>query len=294
MIRRIVFVVQLLGLLLATQTAFPEDAKSRFPLGPSSWAGDRQLPNPYGIGATIYYQKQGYDLKDLSIELPDLSAILMSGVNPMAAIPLQIPGFNPLQGGKIDPALLGDADIDNHVTETDLKVDLWVLPFLNVYGLVGYLKGETEIDTRQLLGKKLSIDYDGPLYGAGATLVGGYKKVFASLSGAYIYADPSTSDTTMKSFIASPRLGFNVPDVISRMNLSFWVGAMYQHVQENDVGSIHEPPFGEIKYDVNLEQKDPWNYLAGIGMAFGEHWTSEIEGGVGDRKQIQVSATYRF
>ena len=74
-----------------------------------------------------------------------------------------------------------------HVNVAVGRFDVYLLPFLNVYGLLGYVNNETHIrGTAQLRnGPAVPIDViakiEGPVAGLGLTLAGGYKQVFIAL-----------------------------------------------------------------------------------------------------------------
>ena len=87
-----------------------------------------------------------------------------------------------------DPSIL---PIDNEVDHTDIKFDVWVTPFLNVFAVYGQLDGSTVIDL-SVLGlplpvetNHLTVDYDGDVYGAGLVLAVGGDRWFASLTGTF-------------------------------------------------------------------------------------------------------------
>ena len=281
MSRRAKWLVMAVASATLATAVWAGEGERMFPLR-RHMAGDRELPNPMGVGVTLYYQQQKYDLKNLVVTIPmplgDINAFQVAGVN---------------------PADLKNLPIDNWIYEVNLKMDLWVLPFLNVFGLLGYIEGETEvrfpISVYQQVGfNQLVIDYDGPVYGAGATLVGGYKSAFASVTAVYTYANPSAMDSTVKSLVLMPRVGLNLAGIISGVDLTTWLGAMYQEVDERDQGDLAIPVLGRVKFDADLEQQDSWSYLLGLSAAIGKNWTVEVEGGMGMRQTLSTSVTYRF
>ena len=220
-------------------------------------ARDARLPLPFGIGFNIYHQDQSYDLTSLKV--------------------------NVLEG---DLAALEDIDIDNDVTETNLKLDWWALPFLDLFGIVGFVDGQTDVDNDII--KNLSVDYEGVVYGGGLTLVGGWEPFFISLTAALMETELDTGTSSVKAFIVSPRVG-----VVTRYG-ALWGGAMYQETDERHKGVIDVPVFGRVEYDVEFEQKESWNGAAGYTTGVGAHWQIDLEAGFGDRIHASVSATYRF
>jgi hypothetical protein len=252
-----IMLASLVGIFL-TISCYGQESQSIFPLC-RSMAGDRELPNPYGVGITYHHQKQDYDLVDLMVNLPGIDLAQAS-----AAV-----------------------TVDNTTDETNLKLDLWLLPFMNVFGIIGHVEGQTEVTLPQPLGS-LDVDYDGLVYGGGLTLAGGYEKFFGSITAIFTNTDLDISTSSVEAFILTPRIGYC---------LGFgevWIGSMYQHTQEEHSGTVSVPMIGTVNFDVELEEKDPWNYLAGVRFNLGKNWDLEIEGGVGERQHVTASLTYRF
>ena len=81
-----------------------------------SMAGDRDLPRPLGIGLTLYSQSQEFAVDSLFFDVPNIT---------------------------IDPNT--DLAIDNKITEYNLKIDFWLLPFLNIFGIFGEIEGKTKV-----------------------------------------------------------------------------------------------------------------------------------------------------
>ena len=232
-----------------------------FPLC-KSMAGDRELPRPWGVGITLHQQDQDYSLGRLDVDIP------------------------------VDLALAQDVDVENTVGEANLKVDLWLLPFLNVFGLLGRIDGETTVNLTPFF-SDLSIEYAGVVYGAGVTCAGGVGRYFGSLTATYTDTSLDASDSSVEAWVVSPKVGMTA-HARGGHPIVFWVGAMYQEADEEHEGQITVPVFGPVRYDVLLEEKEPWNYLVGLSTAVGEHVSIELEGGVGDRTQLTGSIGWRF
>jgi len=232
-----------------------------FPLG-KSMAGDRQLPLPWGIGLTLHQQDQDYSLARLDIDIP------------------------------IDLGLVEDVEVENTVGEANLKLDLWLLPFLNVFGLVGRIEGETTVNLAPFF-SDLAVEYDGVVYGAGVTCAAGVGRYFGSLTATYTDTSLDTSDSSVEAWILSPKVGMRA-HARGGHPIVFWVGAMYQQADEEHQGQVTVPVFGDVRYDVLLEEEEPWNYLVGLSTSVGEHVSIELEGGMGDRTQLTGSLGWRF
>ncbi len=226
-------------------------------------AASPELPRPFGVGITLYGQSQEYSIERLSFNAPGLV---------------------------VDPGAL---EIDNQIQEANLKLDYWVAPFLNVFGIVGQLDGKTRVD---LTGAALPIplthliiDYDGEVYGGGLTAAVGGARWFGSLTA--IYTDTSLSgdfESSVTALVLSPKIGLHGDRGAA------WVGAMYQDAQEEHAGRITVPFVGTTDFAVELASKDEINLVVGMSAGLTEHWHLELEGGTVGRLSGSVGMTYRF
>ncbi|HIE95538.1 MAG TPA: hypothetical protein EYG03_26870 [Planctomycetes bacterium] len=49
-----------------------------------------------------------------------------------------------------------------------------------------------------------------------------------------------------------------------------------------------------IRYEVDQEFEDPWNFLIGANWQPSPSWNVTVEGGVGPRQQVTAAVAYRF
>ncbi len=256
MLKNVVALTLLAG-ILTTTAVLAEEPTPLFPLG-RSWAKGHELPRPLGIGLNLYHQTQDYGLKNLMLNLP-----------------------------AVDLSQVSRVEIENATDEVNLRADLWVLPFLNIFGIVGNVQGDTTVYPGPPL-NKLEVDYEGLVYGGGATLAVGVGRFFGSLSYIFTETDLDTTTSSADARILTPRVGVRADSV------QFWAGAMFQEAEEHHQGRISVPVFGDVAYDVELEEKDPWNYLVGAGTDISDHWRLELEAGFGNRKHALFLLGYRF
>ena len=238
------------------------------PLGRSWVKNDKSLPIPCGFGVNYYYQRQSYNMKELSLD-PDVSQL-----------------FN------LTPSNL---KVKSRVNEVNLKLDAWLLPFLNVFALAGRVEQVSKISNiphPQL--NTLQYEDDGYLYGGGVTLAYGVKCFWASLTVADTYADLSNADSWIQAFVLTPKVGVCIDTPWPGKGLNFWVGGMYQQTDEEHSGQWDMPGIGPLKYDAKLNEKEPWNILAGMSTDLWGRVGLEVEAGTGDREQVLTSLTYRF
>jgi hypothetical protein len=241
----------------------------------SEWAGERELPLPFGLTVLCYGQDHGYDINRLSA-----SSALDPRIGPMVQ--------------QLDPATI---DVDNEVTQIGLKADVWLFPFLNVFALAGRIDGETEVSFGALppeaapvlgaLDRGLDVEYSGFVYGIGCTLTWGAGPAFAAVNGVATWTDLD-EETSVEAYVVRPLVGVRVGA------LALWAGAMYQRAQEEHEGAIALPGLGSIAYDLELEEQEPWNALVGASYAITANWQIGAEAGFGERTQLEMSVAYRF
>lgn len=262
-----------LGML--TGLAGAEPARRGLPFC-AALAGDRELPLPCGITLLGYAQEHGYDIRELNASSP---------VNPAVGALVR----------QIDPAMI---DVDNQVLQVGLKADAWLLPFLNVYGLLGGIDGRTDVDFAALppaaapvlgaLDQGLDVDYAGLLYGVGGTLTWGAGPVFAAVNGILTWTELDEEEASVQAYILRPIIGFRAD------GFAAWTGLMYQKAQEEHKGRIEIPGFGPVDYDLEFEEKEPWNLLLGARYEFSARWNLNAEIGLGERMQAEAGLNYRF
>ena len=268
-----------------TTTAQADGLSDSLPLGKSLAAG-HELPLPLGVSANVFFLEQNMAAQSISIDIPPL----------------------PLPTGLVElpPGLPATADnLESRATSTTAKLDAWLLPFMNVYGVAGYVDGETVAsgfsvsglppELTSLLPNSFSIAYSGPVYGVGITLAAGYNQFFASLDANYTESDLDIGDSTIEAFIISPRIG--ITGNLGGLEGSLYVGAMYQDIDENQNGTVNFPVVGQslpVGYDVISEAEDKWNYLVGANLKASESWNYGIEVGFSERTHVMATLNYRF
>jgi hypothetical protein len=254
----------ILAALLAAAPAAHAD--SPFPLM-RDIAGDRELPRPYGVGIDFFTLDQGYDISSLSFQLPGV--------------------------GGVDTDLI---DVENNVWESDLKFDVWVLPFLNVFGIFGHIDGNTAVDLSAVplalpvpLGT-LDIDYSGQVYGGGATRAFAGEHWFTSLTGTYAKSDLSGDfDSEVDSVTWQPRVGY------INGAWALFVGGYYIDAEEKHEGAIALPGLGAVPFAVELESDTNFSGSAGVYYRFTDHAEATLELGGGNGRQTTLfNFTWRF
>ncbi|GAA4898796.1 hypothetical protein GCM10023333_35360 [Ferrimonas pelagia] len=214
-----------------------------FPIwGDEARARGYTLPKPYG----------------LSLSYMDMS-------NPIQVHSIGLFGHPVLEALEIDAP---DADFEgDNIT---LRGDLWLFPFLNVYGILGYTTGDSTATIRDLscdvnnvastgnpfqdavnqgiclglnagadaaIGAPFALELKGGTYGAGFTLAGGVGNWFALVDTNYTYTDLSIIDGEIETFVSAPRVGYRW-EFEGGKELRLFAGAMYQKVDQSLSGNL--------------------------------------------------------
>jgi hypothetical protein len=255
-----------LFLLLAVLLPLTSSAESSLPFMKDK-VGDRELPRPWGVSLDFYTMDQDYDIKDLKFAIPGVS--------------------------------LGDPSkikVSNEVQHFDIQGDVWLLPFLNVFGLIGRVDIDTFVDFTQAdieglpiaLGK-LPVSFNGTVYGGGFTLAYGTENWFTSVTTAWTTTNTSGDlKSSVSSTSVQPRIG------LLRSNWRFWTGGMYLKTDEKHSGVFSLPVIGDVPFEIELESKDKWNYAVGAGYAFNDRVNLSLELGFGNRTHTLFNFNVRF
>lgn len=233
-------------------------------------AGDRELPPAWGIGIDFFTMDQPYKIDQLEFILPGVSLPDVSQV-----------------------------DVNNRVQHFDIKADVWLLPFLNVFGILGQVNTDTVVDLSRttIIGLppqlpslgKLEIDTDGTVWGFGATLAFGGDRWFGAVTTTWTDADLGGDfDSSIEALTIQPRVGMIFGQWTG------WVGGMYLDVEESHAGVINIPGIGQLPFAAVLSAESDWNTAVGVSHHFSEKLSLSLEVGFGDRDHTLFNFNYRF
>ena len=202
-----------------------------------------------------------------------------------------------------------------------LKLDSWVFPFMNVYGLYGRTKGKSKTTLKGgsfggfplnfIEGMPFNLDFKGDTYGAGFTLAGGYNQFFGTFDLNYTKTNLDILDGDIKALVISPRVGYEFvfqPLITGQGNtkLQVWTGAMYQDITQRfkgDVSKLSLPANfedmvnsfgGNIKFDVEQHLAHKWNQTVGARLEVTRNFNVITEVGFNNRNSFFVSGEFRF
>lgn len=204
-----------------------------------------------------------------------------------------------------------------------LKLDAWVLPFMNVYGLYGHTKGTSKTNLNNVeaklgpftipIGKDLpfELDYKGKSYGGGVTFAGAYNQFFSTLDFNYTRTSLDILDGDITAFVVTPRIGYEFvfePLIAGQGNtkVQVWTGAMYQDITQRfkgDVSKLDLPPElnkwmilapDDTKFDVKQHLAHKWNNTIGARVELTRNFNVLTEVGFNNRNSFFVSGEFRF
>ncbi len=266
------------------------------------------LPLPLGTGLSYAYTDQEQLLDDLEI-----------GLNGSEITPINFVTFD-----------FADSKSDS----VQFKLDAWLLPFMNVFAMVGRVTGSADVvftlDGDQALddlidnglvdcepsgfppvspplcsllpGRSITLpieaNFDGTTYGIGTTLAGGWRGWFVAVPIVGTYADMEDTNTDGIVTTITPRAG-RIFNIGRAGNLALYGGGQY--ISSNlDIDGTFDFDIGDgglfVDYRIKQENKDPWTVIVGANWDIDKHWSVALEysGFVGSREGVVVNAGFRF
>lgn len=275
------------------------------------------LPKTYGLS-----------LSYMSMDQPiNINSIDLSG--PLSVAPNQ--DLNAISDVLFD-RYLDISDATQQANNITLRADMWVFPFLNVYGLLGYTEGTSSAPITCKAGRPTShpiknplapiinavcgadanetrrvgtfnLDYQGLTYGVGTTLAGGVGNWFTILDINFSRTELDILDGQINSVVISPRVGYRFSPY--NHELRVWVGGMYQGIQQKMAGNLSDILSGELaskvnaispdgRFDVRQELESEWNTTLGFNYVLNSSWDVVGEVGMGERTSAFIGLGYRF
>ncbi len=244
------------------------------------------LPKPYGIGLVHHQQTTNLQFTDLQVGTGD------------QLISLQ------------DLFDLSSSSLDQPVDTWMVRADVWLLPFLNVSGIVGraqaQVKGDIVLDQeiRETLvglapflgldpesiptGLPLDIDVSVNTLGLGATLGGAVGDWIFTANYQFLNASVPEANTNTISHVIMPLIGYSLP-----LGVQLLAGAQGQFYDTNIVGFLPLENGEQFNYIVNFEPRN-WNAILGAYVGIGKHLELSVNFGFGDRTSSTATLGYRF
>jgi len=222
------------------------------------------LPLPFGVGTTFTV------LGGRDIEVTDLR-IGLNGEKPRSV------------------SQYVDLGTSSDVFNANLKLDVWILPFLNVYALLGYVYNESETTFSASVPRpgpipgtfdattSATTKLEGFVGGAGLTLAAGYKQFFMVADTNYSQTDLGFDDR-FRAFVASLRTGYQTS--LADRNFQFFIGVSYWDTENTAKGHVRKPDGTRIDFEADQGPVSPWFMDFGFNVRLHGHFELTADVGV--------------
>ena len=265
-----------------------------------------RFPLPFGIGLNYAFADQPITISNIAVgvndgPMTDLSKIIKFG------------------------------DLNSRVNALNLRADLWVFPFVNVYGMANYIvESKTDVSVVEPFAFDAGAVQSGVGGGFGTTFSGGALGLFGTLDLNWTWNKMQKLDKPVGTFLLAPRIGKNFGNW-GGLEWILWVGGMRQNIQSETKGEIRLsdavggsgfqeklqgwydglPPGRQavvdgivgringggdpvIRYSLDKAIKYPWNMLIGGELGLTKAWRVRAEVGFIHRTQVVLGLNYRF
>lgn len=297
------------GLIINSKFKIPETSKN--PSALPFWNKKQNeegnfTPKPYGISINSFYYNQDYYGTDLQMVGE------VNGNN--EPIPVTI--------------IVDSMDQNTSVMEfkTNIRPNIWLFPFLNIYGIIGYTAGQVnpnitvtqfhveivnEVDTINLPFDTITFSitekpvFHGPSFGVGATLTLGFSRFFFIADYNFIMSNPLQVDGKLYSHSFMPKIGILFGNKKGQMKSALWLGGLgffndqffSGKVDVRDIDRDLEPITGryiDYRGDVKAYDGQQWNFIFGGSWMFNDYNNLSFEAGVYPRMQATLSYNRSF
>jgi len=211
-----------------------------------------ELPLPFGAGMVYYHLDRDIEVTDVRV-----------GRN--GAPPTSVSDFAQLSSG-------------SRVDNVNLKLDAWLLPFVNVYMIAGYIwnTSDTRIDvslppllpggTERRHTVTVETKLEGSVGGVGMTLAGGYGPFFMTYDVNLAQADLGF-DNRFKAVVTSIRGGWN--GQLGSKPFRTWASVTDWNTFATATATIADPDGGSLAFEA--DQGPAYRYTYGAGV----HYTAK-------------------
>jgi len=219
-------------------------------LGQGAYSKGFDIPYPAGIMGNYMWIKQGILIDNLQLGLKTDNQ----------DIPLTPVDF--IDFGKNT----------NTSYSVNVRPDLWVLPFLNVYGIFGYGESHTEVNLVAPVELKSIVDQSIRTAGVGIMGAGGIGPVWFSVDANWTWNKPELLDKAVRVNVLGIRIGHtftfkNKP----QSNIALWAGTMSVKMNSDTKGEVKmidalPPETWERRDEIVANYWDWYNNEAGPGQ----------------------------
>jgi len=213
---------------------------------------------------------------------------------------LDVTSLSLVMGGQPVPPGAVSLKTVTHATHiAGVTADLWLLPFVNVHGMVGHLWG-TANDFNPtvmpgLLPPGVTIptteEFSGTSYGGGVTFAIGYKRVFASYDISFMRSKVDLLSDNADALVQSIRGGVRLGS--GKYRAAIYTGALHESILNTLTGTGLIPGLNP-DFKIDVAPQEPWNVLAGANLELTPRFVVTVEAGFGNRMQFVIMPGVRF
>jgi hypothetical protein len=213
---------------------------------------------------------------------------------------LDVSDLSLVMGGQPVPPGAVSLTTLTHVTHiAGVSADAWLLPFVNIHGMVGHVWGAAnDINPTVmpgLLPPGVTIpstqEFSGTSYGGGVTLAIGYKRMFATYDITYSSSKVDVLDDNVAALAQSIRAGVKLGS--GKYRTSLYGGAFHEDIRGTLTGTGLIPGLNPA-FSLKVSPHSPWNALVGANIEFTPRFVVSAEGGFGNRMQFLITPGVRF
>lgn len=184
-----------------------------------------QLPFSAGLGVNYIWQESDIVIDNLRVGFNNMPMVELGEVIRFNSAVAKLNGVN-------------------------LRPDVWVLPFLNVYGILGYGQSSTGIEAaislpdsnnnwHDITTLSTTAEFDVTTLGFGLTPTIGIGGGWLALDMNFAWSDIAALSKPAYSFVFGPRAGKTFKIYGTDMELAVWVGAFRLHIAGGTNGSLN-------------------------------------------------------
>ena len=268
-----------------------------------------KFPLPFGVGLNYAFANQPIEISRVAV------------------------GVNDGEMVDITDTIVFDK-LNSQIHLLNLRADLWVLPFLNLYLMGNFLpQAKTDVSIAQPFAFDAGATQSG--YGGGFGFTGsfGVWGFFGTVDLNWTWNKLQKLDIPVGTYLLTPRFGRNLGK-LAGLEFILWVGAMRQSIDSETKGAIRLseavgdaadgsfkekvqdwydglPPGRQaifqglvdriqapgdpvIHYDLDKAIAYPWNMLVGTEIGLTDAWRIRAEVGFIHRTQVIIGINYRF
>ncbi|MGY0392912.1 hypothetical protein ACW5R3_10190 [Bizionia sp. KMM 8389] len=186
-------------------------------LGQSAYNKGFDLPYPVGVMGNFMFMEQGITVDNLRLGLT--TSNIDVGLTPVDFIQF---------GNNVNTSYT-----------VNVRPDVWVFPFLNVYGILGYGHSTTEVNLVFPVNLQSIVDQNVTTAGVGIMFAGAVGPVFFSVDANFTWNKPELLDSAVPVRVTGIRFGHShvfkdKPD----SNIAVWVGGFFMETGADTSGQV--------------------------------------------------------